>query len=204
MTASIAITSRTPFNAIPRPPGDWLSDALDTHLCVSPRVRDFHLDPCGDEKLALCSAPAGSVLRSVKLHDRILAVVAIPQGSSTSIRMRREFAQRLKLRNLLLVSESWLVRQPRLDIKSALVFYDDYRVARTDRLLIEQHLLDRGGCSCLADCAAYVLRDEDQVGAVLALVARGALRIDYARPLSVHSIISLPTRRHGGKLVIGG
>jgi hypothetical protein len=96
------------------------------------------------------------------------------------------------------------MRQPRLDTLEALAGFIGYVVSPTDRLHVQQHLLDEGGSACLSDCAAVVHRDEDQVGAVLALVARGALRIDYARPLSVHSIISLPTRRHGGKLVIGG
>ncbi len=76
-------------------------------------------------------------------------------------------------------------RQPRLDIKSALMMAGDYRLVRQDRLMVEQHLLDVGGSSCLADCAAHVLLDEDPVRCVLALVEQGALRIDYARPLSL-------------------
>lgn len=203
MTASIPKMFRIPFRAIPRPPTDWLSDALDTHLAVSHRVRDFYPDPLGDEKLARCSAPEGSIMRSVKLRDRNLTVVAIPCGSP-AVGMRGNFAARLKIRNLLIVGEAWLTRQPRLDIKSALVSAGDYRLARQDRLMVEQHLLDVGGSSSLADCAAHVLRDEDPVRCVLALVERGALRIDYARPLSWHSIISLPVRHDRGRLVMGG
>ena len=203
MTASTPRILRTQFKSIPRPSTDWLSDALDTHLSVSHRVRDFHPDPFGDEKLARCLAPEGAIMRSVKLRDRALTVVAIP-GGSPAVGMRGDLAARLKIRNLLIVGEAWLMWQPRLDIKSALVMAGDYRLARQDRLIVEQHLLEVGGSSCLADCAAHVLLDDDPVRCVLALVEQGALRIDYARPLSWHSIISLPVRRDRGRLVVGG
>ncbi|MDQ0507344.1 hypothetical protein [Xanthobacter agilis] len=189
---------------VPPRPADWLADALDTHLSLAPRVLGFRPDPRGREKLESSAALHGSVIRLVRVVDRILVVVAIPEEAEVRSGFRRDLAGDWGTRNLLVVREQWLMRQPRLDTLEALAGFIGYVVSPTDRLHVQQHLLDEGGSACLSDCAAVVHRDEDQVGAVLALVARGALRIDYARPLSVHSIISLPTRRHGGKLVIGG
>ncbi|MGU3493959.1 hypothetical protein ACLBXM_07950 [Xanthobacteraceae bacterium A53D] len=165
---------------------------------------DFHPDPFGDEKLARCSAPKESMIRTVKLHDRILTVVAIPTGSEVSPGMGREFRRRLGIRELLLVQESWLTRQPRLDVAAAVAISGDYRIARSDRLRVERHLLEEGGNASLSDCAGEIMRDDDPVRTVLALVEQGALRIDYSRPLSAESIISLPIRRHGSRRLIGG
>lgn len=189
---------------VPRRPADWLADALDTHLSLAPRVLGFRPDPRGREKLGSSAALRGSVIRLVRVVDRILVVVAIPEDADAHPGFRRDLAGDWGARNVLVVREQWLMRQPRLDTLEVLVGFICYVVSPTDRLRVQQHLLDEGGSACLSDCAALLQHDEDSVGTVLALVAKGALRIDYGRPLSVHSIVSLPTRRHGGKLVIGG
>lgn len=204
MIASTASIHGIPTTPIAGCSADWLADALDIHLSMAPRVLGFWPDPCGNEKLTSSTAPQGSVVRLVRLADRILIVVAIPEERDIRPRFRRDLARDWGTRNILVVREQWLMRQPRFGILEVLAGCIGHPVTPTDRLRIEQHLLDEGGSSCLSDCAACVLGEADPMNAVLALVARGVLRIAYARPLSVHSIVSLPTRRHGDKLVIGG
>lgn len=204
MTSTITNPSGYSSERIPRRSAISLSDALDTHLSVSPKVLRVRTDPCGAEKLALCQEPAGSIVRSIIANDRILTVVAIPGGRKGASITRRTLLRGLKHRDVLVVTESWLMRQPRLGTATEVAMCRGRYVAPLDRILVEQHLQDHGGSSCLVDCAAHVIQDNDPVSVVLSLVERGALRIDYSRPLSAHSRISLPTRRHSGRILIGG
>ncbi|GGF62538.1 hypothetical protein GCM10007301_22830 [Azorhizobium oxalatiphilum] len=181
---------------------DSLADALDANLLLSHRIRDFRPDRRAEEKLAASSAPNGSVIRLAKLADRILSIVAIPDGMPVA-GIRRVLSKQWRMTGVLIVTERWLVRQPRLGNLITLVGASDHEVARTDRILLEQHLLENGGSSPLFDCAAYVLRNEDPIRAVLSLVADKKLRIDLTRPIGPSSLVSLPTRRSRGRSVMG-
>lgn len=114
MTASIATHSWIPFRARPKPPKDRLAEILDTHLLLSSRVRDFHPN-VSSETVRLSALPEGSVIRSARIAHRILTVVAIPEGAETPPRFRRDLVRDLGTRDLLVVREAWLMRQPRLD-----------------------------------------------------------------------------------------
>ncbi|WP_341987760.1 hypothetical protein [Azorhizobium sp. AG788] len=204
MISAIANSSRIPFKATPRLPSDWLAEALDTHLAIAPRVIDFRPVPSSRERLKSCMGPRGSIVRLARLADRILVVVAIPDEADTPPGFRRELARYWGTTNLLIVRESWLLREPRLEVISAVVACLDQIPSVTDWLRIERHLLELGGSSCLEECVAQVRQHEDPAGAVLALVAAGWLRIEVSRPLSGSSVISLPVRRDRGRLVVGG
>ncbi|TDT92487.1 hypothetical protein DFO45_3237 [Azorhizobium sp. AG788] len=203
MFISPAIHPRTHFSPSGQHREDWLADALEVHLAVSPHVIGFRSDERSDEKLRAASAPEGAVVRVAKLPDRILTVVAVPDGDMPSTQLRRTLVKQWGSRNLLVVDEGWLMRQPRRDVMQSLTACKAHRVSRTDWILVEQHLLTNGGSSDLGVCAAHVLRDRDPVIAVLALIAEGRLRIDFSRPLSSSSIIYLPTRRVRGRRVLG-
>ena len=204
MRASVVTQSRISSSCHATSARDRLSRVLDIHLCASPGVIDFGPDPESERWLESSPAPPGSVARRVRLLDRILIVVAIPDGTETPSALRRMLVASAGKPNLLVVREGWLRRQPRFSILSMLVHCSDIRVSPTDWILVEQHLVSQGGTSDLGDCAAVVLRDQDPVQAVLALVAQHRLHIDRSRPLSAFSSISLSVRRHRGRRVVGG
>lgn len=158
MFVSPAIHPRTHFSPSGQYREDWLVDALEVHLAVSPHVIGFRSDERSDEKLRGTCAPEGSVVRLAKLPDRILAVVAVPDGDMPSTQLRRSLVKKWGSRNLLVVDEGWLMRQPRRDVMQALAACKGRRVSRTDWILVEHHLLTNGGSSDLGVCAAHVLR----------------------------------------------
>ncbi|MFG1419984.1 hypothetical protein V5F38_19460 [Xanthobacter sp. V0B-10] len=204
MFATVENRSRIPSGPRHRCPRDWLADALDTHLIMAPRVIHFRPDHRAKERLRSAMAPRGTIVRLARLTDRILIVVAVPGEGAAPASLRRRLAANWGTRNVLVVREAWLLREPRLEVMSTAVACVDQMPSGTDWLRIERHLLELGGSSCLEECAAQVRQHEDPVGAVLALVAAGWLRIEMHRPLSGDSVISLPVRRDRGRSVVGG
>lgn len=202
MCASVVTQSRIPPSCDATSAKDRLSRVLDIHLCASPSVIDFGPDPESEIWLESSPAPPGSIARRVALLDRILIVVAIPGTDGAASGLRRTLARRSGTRDLLVVRQVWLMRQPRLDILSTLTAYSDVRVAPIDWIRVEQHLVSAGGTSDLGDCAACIVLEEDPVRAVLALVAQHRLHMDCSRPLSAFSLISLPG--HGSRSLVGG
>lgn len=77
---------------------------------------------------------------------------------------------------VVLVPESFIRRQPRIDTAHVLMGAVDMEVSAGDRMSILEFLLENGG-GALSDVASLV-RHNDPVGAVLHLVTVGALDID--------------------------
>ncbi|WP_332119869.1 hypothetical protein [Azorhizobium caulinodans] len=204
MFATVENRSRIPSGPRLQYHRDWLADALDTHLIMAPRVIRFRPDPRAKERLRSAMAPRGTIVRLARLADRILIVVAVPGEGAASASLRRRLAAKWGTRNVLVVTEAWLLREPRLEVISAAVACLEQIPSVTDWLRIERHLLELGGSACLEECVAQVRQHEDPAGAVLALVVAGWLRIEVSRPLSGSSVISLPVRRDRGRLVVGG
>ena len=204
MFAVVECRSRIPSHPRIQRPEDWLADALDTHLLMEPRVIHFGPDPQANGGLRSALAPHGSVVRIARLADRTVTVIAVPGEASGYAASRRNLIKLWGTRDVFIVREAWLLREPRLGVLSAIAACKDRCISVTDWLRVERHLIERGGSSCLEACACEVHEKEDPAGAVLALVAAGWLRIDTSRPLSGHSEIALRTRRRCGRLLIGG
>lgn len=204
MFAAVECRSRIPSHLRLQRPEDWLADALDTHLLMEPRVVHFGPHPKCKGGLTSAIAPHGSVARIARLPDRTVTVIAVPGEASGYAASRRNLIKLWGSRDVVIVREAWLLREPRLGVLSAIAACKDRCISVTDWLRVERHLVERGGSSCLEACACEILEHEDPAGAVLALVAAGRLRIDTSRPLSGHSEITLRTRRRGGRLLIGG
>lgn len=171
---------------------DPLSDALDTRLLAHPRVRDFHKNTREDSILQLSDAPPGSVVRTVRLTDRILSIVAIPDGFELLPGFRRRLCNHWRHANLLVVSERWLRRRPHLEGSALIADCSRYPVPPMARVLLAQHLTENGGSSYLGDCAAYAPGTQDPIRAVLSLAAAKALSIDISRPIGPLTRVSLP------------
>lgn len=65
--------------------------------------------------------------------------------------------------------------------------------------------MEQGGSSDLSDRAAQMPGSVDSVRAVLALAASRIVTIDISRPLTLSTLVSLPSRRlNDGRTVMGG
>ncbi len=169
-----------------------LDDAFDARLFADPRVRDFRRSQFRDSILATSAAPSGSTVRTVRLTDRILVVVAIPDGAENLTLLRRGLSEHYRRRELLVIPEGYLRRQPHLDGSLLIADSSGYRVSPLARLLLAEHLTENGGSSHLRDCAAHMPRARDPVQAVLALAAAKAVVVDISRPIGPMTRVSLP------------
>lgn len=169
-----------------------LDDAFDARLFADPRVRDFHRSQLRDSILASSAAPSGSAVRTVRLTDRILVIVAIPDGAENLTALRRGLSEHYRRRELLVVPERYLQRQPHLNGSLLIADSARDRVSPLARLLLADHLTESGGSSCLADCAAHMSGARDPVQAVLALAAAKAVAVDVSRPIGPMTRVSLP------------
>lgn len=168
-----------------------LDDILDARLVAARKVHDFHRSSRQDSILQSSGAPPGSIVRTARLHDRILQIVAIPDCVDHPPHLGRKLRRHWGCANLLVVGELWLRRRPHLDVSQLIVASAGYSVSPLARLHLTEHLTDHGGSSPLIDCAAQLPEAQDPVKAVLAIAASKAVSIDISRPIGPLSRVSL-------------
>uniref|UniRef100_A0A9E7ZPH9 Uncharacterized protein n=1 Tax=Bosea sp. NBC_00436 TaxID=2969620 RepID=A0A9E7ZPH9_9HYPH len=190
LTTAIMRSSTNPIE-----PDDRLHHALDARLLAEPRVIDFRRSARDETTLSSSVAPPGSVTRMVRLIDRILTVVAIPDGSNLLPALRRRLRNHWHQSELLIVSERWIRRRPHFDGSELIAAAARYPVPPLSRVLIAEHLTESGGSSYLSDCAARVAGVQDPVRAVLALAAAKYVALDISRPIGPLTQVSLPPSR---------
>ena len=190
LTMAIKQPSTNPFG-----PADQLHHALDARLLADPRVRDFQRSPRDELFLSSSVAPPGPAMRTVRLIDRILGIIAIPGDSILLSSLRRRLHNHLYPLEILIVIERWLRRRPHFDGSELIASSARYPVPPLSRVLIAEHLTESGGSSYLVDCAARVAGVQDPIRAVLALAAAKAVTIDITRPIGPLTEVSLPPSR---------
>ncbi|MFD2649143.1 hypothetical protein ACFSX5_15240 [Devosia albogilva] len=85
-------------------------------------------------------------------------------------------------RTVVLVPEGFIRREPRLANATMIAGAAGAEIGLTDRMKILTHLIDNGGSAPLLDLAGMV-RGEEPVSAVMALVVEGGLYIDLDSPI---------------------
>ncbi|MBU1336906.1 MAG: hypothetical protein KJ944_10010 [Alphaproteobacteria bacterium] len=85
-------------------------------------------------------------------------------------------------RTVVLVPERFIRREPRLANAMLIAGAQGAEIGLTDRMKILAHLVENGGSAPLLDLAVMV-RGEEPVDAVMALVIEGGLYIDLDRPI---------------------
>lgn len=184
--------AKIPSSPNPFEPGDQLHHALDARLLAEPRVRDFQRSTRDEMILSSSVAPHGSATRMVRLADRILTVMAIPDGSTLPPSLRRRLHNHWHPTDLLVVSERWLRRRPQFEVSELIASSAHYPVSPLSQFLIAEHLTECGGSSYLSDCAAQMAGAQDPIRAVLALAAAKIVTIDITRPIGPLTAVSLP------------
>jgi hypothetical protein len=190
MTMAVMRSSTNPFV-----PGSQLDRALEARLLAHPRVRDFHRSTRDELILSSSAVPSGTVTRRVRLTDRILTIVAIPNGSVLHHSLRRSLQNRWNRSDILVISERWLARRPQSEVSEIIAASAGYPVPPLSRILIAEHLTDCGGSAYLQDCTALMIGVDDPVQAVLALAAAKNVTIDISRPIGSLTKVSLPSSR---------
>jgi hypothetical protein len=122
----------------------------------------------------------------VRIRNRRASIVCVPSrlwnrpGAMSMFFELKAEAATLGHR-VVLVPESFVRRQPRLDNARLVSAAADIQINATDRMSILEFLLENGG-GTLSDVASLV-RHPDPVGAILHLVTVGALDIDLNAPI---------------------
>lgn len=187
--------AKIPSSTNPFEPADQIHHALDARLLAEPRVRDFQRSTRDEKILSSSVAPPGSVTRRVRLTDRILTVLAIPNDSVLHLSLRRSLQDHWHRSDLLVVSERWLRRRPHFEVSELIASSAHYPVSPLSQFLIAEHLTEYGGSSYLSDCAAQMAGAQDPIRAVLALAAAKVVTIDITRPIGPLTAVSLPPSR---------
>jgi hypothetical protein len=172
-----------------------LDRLLDIRLLAEPRVRDFYRSSHHDSLFFSSVSPPGSITRIVRLIDRILTVMAMPESADFIPQLRRKLSRNSPRSDVLIVNEVWLRKRPHIDNAELIAASSGFSVSPLSRVLISEHLTESGGSSNLADCAARVSGADDPVQAVLALAAAKAVSIDISRPIGPLTQVSLPPSR---------
>jgi hypothetical protein len=126
------------------------------------------------------------VCLDVRVRNRVASLVCVPsrlwnRPGAMAIFFELKGAAAALGQRVMLVPESFVRRQPRLDNSRMVSAAADIEVNATDRMLILEFLLEHGG-GTLSDVASLV-RHPDPVAAVLHLVTVGALDIDLNAPI---------------------
>lgn len=132
-------------------------------------------------------------LAGVKVGGRTATLVCAPYLVWTQHAKRllafKHDAQ-LADRKVVLVPESVVQRQPRLNNALMVANASEVHVPPTGRMQILAHLIDNGSRSTIRECST-VLDHPDPVAAVFALIASGVLSIDLTRLIVPDSIVEL-------------
>lgn len=190
MNLEYSITSKSRAIIASLAPENPISVALDARLTSHPHVIDFRRSAREDSILLESPAPSGSIVRVVRLSERIVKVVATPACSALLPEVRRELRRSLAARTLF-VGEHWLRRRPHIDVSRLILEAAPLKVSPLDWVTLLDFLMDQGGHATLIDCASRMSRSDDPVSAVLAIAAAKAISIDIARPLGPLTCVSL-------------
>lgn len=175
-----------------------IAGRLDAVLTVIPVVAAFGPDPAaeGIERL-FGLGDTGLVIRRVRLVDgRCVTVAAVPSRVRSDVLAFKRAVEACG-RRVILVPEGALDREP-LGTNSLLIAgCAGARVSPSDRLALVTALLEAGGSLSLADAAEIMVRSDDPVAAVLALVPARVVLLDLAVPVGPDSTVrSTSTRAH--------
>lgn len=178
-------------------PGPNLAAKLDAVLATHPAVRAVSPDPVAE---ALSNGLGGAArelaIRRVRLVGAgPVSVAAVPSaawhdpGAKVSALSLRRAAAHLG-RRVVLVTEAWLDREPRLANALLVASCASAPVAPRDRLSLMSALLDAGGELPLADAAEVMTSADDPVAAVLALGAHRVLALGMDEPVGPATRVS--------------
>lgn len=158
MNVTLSPISYETSTANPCESDDGIHGVLDARLLAEPRIRDFHRSSRAEEALMSSDAPPGSAVRIARTSDRVLTIVAIPDGHGQFPALRRSLCRSWHRTNVLVLSERWLRRRPHLDGSALIADSARFPVSPLARVLIAEHLMDQGGSSHLSDCASHLPR----------------------------------------------
>jgi hypothetical protein len=136
----------------------------------------------------------GVVVREVSYRGKALTIICVPLGTWSS---PGEMAMLLHLktvmatlhRRVLLIPESWVRRQPRLDNALMVSGSAGSSMTVSTRMRVLTRLIEEDSAS-LSELAALVPGD-DPVSGILHLVTLGLLEIDLDRSIMPTSLVSL-------------
>lgn len=93
---------------------------------------------------------------------------------------------------VVLIPESAVQRQPRLNTALAIADAVGTHIPPTARMQILAHIVENGGSASINDCANAVTHP-DPVAAIFQMISDGVLAVDLSRALLPHSVVSLAT-----------
>lgn len=134
----------------------------------------------------------------IRINGRLVTLICVPHNVwNRAYAMGRVIDLRFRARkagyNVVLVPQGFVERQPRSDNASMLRRLAKVRVDATTRMIILAHLIENGDCA-LAELADLI-EHPDPFGAVLHLVAVGAVSIDINQCITPYTMVGLPDPR---------
>lgn len=164
-----------------------LRQAAETLVLVHPSVKRL-LDDGAVEEMAddLMIGADDFAAINVAVSGREVTLVCICNaawhGTSRHAFFELKAVAAASGRTVVLVPERFIRREPRLANAMMIAGAAGAEIGLTDRMKILSHLIDHGGSAPLIDLAVMV-RGDEPVSAVMALVVEGGLFIDLDRPI---------------------
>lgn len=164
-----------------------LRQSVEALILVHPSVRrltdDRAVDDLADD---LMIASEDFTVLKVELGRREVYLVCVSNAAWRN-RSRHSFFALKALaaktdRTVVLVPESFIRREPRLSNAMMIASAAGAEIGLSDRMKLLAHLIDNGGSAPLVDLAVLV-RGEDPISAIMALVVEGGLYVDLEKPI---------------------
>src|SRR5690606_10992314 len=134
----------------------------------------------------------------IRINGRLVTLICMPHNVwNRPYTMGRVIDLRFRARkagdNVVLVPQGVVERQPQSDNAAMLGRLVKVRVDATTRMIVLAHLIENGDCA-LAELADLI-EHPDPFGAVLHLVAVGAVSIDISQCITPYTMVGLPHPR---------
>ncbi|WP_439602114.1 hypothetical protein [Devosia sp.] len=164
-----------------------LRQSVETLILVHPSIRrlgdDGAIDELADE---LMIGPDDFTSLKVRVSGREVNLVCVHSAAWRSPGRHAFFELKAVAaasgHPVVLVPEAFIRREPRLTNAMMIAGAAGAEIGLTDRMNILAHLIDNGGSAPLLDLAVMV-RGEEPVSAIMALVIEGGLYVDLDAPI---------------------
>jgi len=147
-------------------------------------------------------APHDLAIIDVKVNRRIVTLVVVPPHiwnssypSAKVIDLR--FQAREAGQAAVIVPQGVVEREPRLGNSQLLARTANIKIDATCRMSVLAYLIEHGA-SCLSELAELV-KHPDPFGAVLSMVATGAIALDLHKPITPYTPVDIPSPTPVGK-----
>lgn len=135
------------------------------------------------------------VIVPVHAFDLDFHIVTVPASSWRKERERLADLKHLAVaagEKVLLMSPSYIQREPRLTNLNLLAGASEISVSCEDRMAVFMCIMEHGGFSTFQDCACALPGSATPFSSVLAMAGLGLVIIDLNKPLTPASRVSLP------------